>query len=357
MRVLIAALFVTTLSLVPRASAADAPPSPPAGWVLVWQDEFDKPQVDPSKWNVEDWPSGRNNELQYYTPEDVSIKDGCLRLGAQKREFKGRTMTAGAVNSRGRFAQTYGRFEVRARLPKTQGIWPAHWMLAEEGGWPPEIDIMEMLGHKPAEIHMTNHWRDDAKKHKQAGKMFKLDADSSLDFHTYAVEWEPDAIRWFIDGVQRFEVKEAVPAKPFYLLLNTAVGGNWPKNPDATTIFPQYHDIDYVRVYRRAAHPAQPTVRFINPTAHNPHANFASPLVARKTPVKVGAEITLAASACDADPKATIEYLDGTTVIGEAAAAPYTVAWRPAKPGAYQVTARIKGSAISSPPIKVDVAP
>ncbi len=239
----------------PAAVAVVAKPSP---WVMTWHDEFNRSAVDATKWTVYDKAAEHNNELQYYAPDDVSIVNGCLRLTSEKRDFKGLQYTSGAVNSKGKFAQAYGRFEARAKLPGTRGIWPAHWLLPGDGAWPPEIDIMELLGHEPTKVYLTNHWGADWKSHEHKGGSFG-GPDFSRGFHTFAVEWEPGRVRWFVDGAARFESREGVPDKPFYVILNTAVGGDWPGKPDATTVFPQFHDIDYVRVYKRRGQPAPPT--------------------------------------------------------------------------------------------------
>ena len=241
-----------------RIPAHAAPPAEaPAGaggadWVLAWADEFDGPGIDESKWTVENWASTRNRELHYYAPDEVYLENGCLRLRSRRREHEKRAYTSGAVNSKGKFSQTFGRFEVRARLPRGKGIWPAHWMLPQAGQWPPEIDITEVLGHEPGKVHLTHHW-GTARARKEKTAHF-VGPDFSADFHVFAVEWERGRIRWLVDGVERASstTPEGVPAEPFYVLLNTAVGGQWPGNPDETTVFPQYHDIDYVRVYQRA---------------------------------------------------------------------------------------------------------
>lgn len=237
------------------ATPASAPASAPSlpGWVLTFDDEFNGDTIDAAKWNPEDWASTRNHELQYYAPDEVSVSHGCLRLNSQPRDYKGRHYTSGAANTKGKFSQLYGRFEMRAKLPATKGIWPAFWMLPAGGGWPPEIDIMELIGHKPNTVYMTNHW-GTAKDHKQNGSPF-VGPDFSADFHTFAVEWEKGEIRWYVDGEQRFKSTQGAPDKPFYLLVNTAVGGDWPGKPDTTTVFPQVYEIDYIRAYQRPAAP------------------------------------------------------------------------------------------------------
>ena len=236
--------------LSPITGAADSkPPADLRGWHLVWNDEFDGQQIDLSKWRVENAGLFKNKELEYYSEDDAYVHDGLLTLRSQKRSMGGREYTSGLVETRGRFSRKFGRFEVRAKLPKGRGIWPAHWMLPENGRWPPEIDIIELLGHDPKKIHMTVHWGTYPAV-KRDSKSFS-GPDFSRDFHVFAIEWEPKEVRWFVDGKKKFSTSAYIPQEPFFLILNTAVGGDWPGNPDRTTAFPQYHDIDYVRVYAK----------------------------------------------------------------------------------------------------------
>lgn len=217
------------------------------GWWLIWHDEFDGAALDASKWVAEDADLVKNNELQYYSPDEVYLHDGVLTLRSQKRTIGHNSYTSGLVESRGNFSNRYGRYEIRAKLPKGKGIWPAHWMLPESGGWPPEIDIMECLGDDPYTVYGTVHW-GVWPNNSWAGGEYR-GPDYSEDFHTFAVEWEEGEIRWYVDDTLYLRATNHIPQEPFYIILNTAVGGNWPGNPDETTVFPQYHDIDYVRVY------------------------------------------------------------------------------------------------------------
>ncbi len=217
------------------------------GWYLIWHDEFNGDKLDESKWVVEDAALVKNKELQYYSPDEVYLHEGLLTLRSRKRQMGGRQYTSGLIETKGKFAQKYGRFEVRAKLPATRGMWPAHWLLPIDGSWPPEIDIMEMLGHKPRTVFGSVHW-GTFPANRYYCQAYK-GPDFSKDFHVFAVEWTPESIKWFVDGNKFSEVKKHVPDTPFYIILNTAVGGMWPGNPDETTIFPQFHDIDYVRVY------------------------------------------------------------------------------------------------------------
>lgn len=225
--------------------SASIPEKP--GWRLIWHDEFDGAAVDTSKWVVEDADLVKNNELQYYSPDEAYVHDGVLTLRSQKRTIGYNSYTSGLVESRGKFCNRYGRYEIRARLPKGKGIWPAYWMLPESGRWPPEIDIMECLGHDSYTIYGTVHW-GAWPDNSSAGGEYR-GSDYSEDFHIFAIEWEEGEIRWYVDDTLYFRTNNHIPQELFYIILNTAVGGNWPGNPDETTIFPQYHDIDYVRVY------------------------------------------------------------------------------------------------------------
>jgi beta-glucanase (GH16 family) len=228
-----------------------------AGWELTFHDEFDGDKLDTKKW-MDSYPKddrthgNANGERQYYAPDGFRVEDGKLRLIAQKRPMGGRPYTSGMVTSFKSFGQKYGWFEIRAKFPKGKGMWPAFWLLPTDDSWPPEIDVLEILGHEMNKVYFTNHWRDAKGEHKSHGTSF-VGPDLSADYHTFAAEWKPGEIIWYLDGVERSRSKEGVPDVPMYVLANLAVGGDWPGNPDETTPFPGYMDIDYIRVYRRAA--------------------------------------------------------------------------------------------------------
>ena len=219
------------------------------GWFLTWHDEFDGTTVDLSKWTPDDRNLHKNNELQHYRPDDVIVKDGILTLRSQAREFQGQPYTSGLVDSRGKFYQAYGRFEARVKVPKGKGLWPAFWLLPEDASWPPEIDIMEFLGHIPNIVNMTLHSPGPGGKITQHKDFFG--PYFPKDFHTFSVEWEPDEMRFFVDGKQRAAYKEHLPDKPHFIILNMAVGGDWPGNPDDPKVFPAKFEIDYVRVWQK----------------------------------------------------------------------------------------------------------
>ncbi|WP_424769317.1 glycoside hydrolase family 16 protein [Paenibacillus sp. sgz302251] len=219
-------------------------------WKLIWQDEFENNCLDPSKWNIEDWSAEKNNELQYYSPNNVKVEDGVLKLISKNERYKGKDYTSGAVQTKGNFDFLYGKAEMRAKLPAGQGIFPAFWMMTDkENTWLPEIDIMEMLGHQPDQVWMVSHWLGKDGTLKSESSAF-TGANFSKDFHTFSIEWTPHSITWLIDDEERFKTVKNIPSEKMYLYLNTAIGGNWPGSPDHTTVFPVSFEIDYVRVFK-----------------------------------------------------------------------------------------------------------
>lgn len=229
-------------------------------WELVFEDHFDGCELDTSKWTALHRRDSFNDEQQFYLPKNVSIiKEGnrsLLRLTSLKEDFGEngltRHYTSGLVHSKDKFTFQFGRIEFCARLPRSKGIWPALWAIPNSGKWPPEIDVMEMHGEFPRRIFMTQHWGTRYFHGQTNGKPFE-GPDFSADFHIFAAEWEPDMVRWFIDGEERFRHKKHIPNVPFYIIMNTAVGGkkSWGGTADESTEFPQHHDIDYVKVYQK----------------------------------------------------------------------------------------------------------
>jgi beta-glucanase (GH16 family) len=243
----------------PAATQPAAPPAQKPGWTLTLDDEFEGSRLDTTKWSDHYW-HGRthaNRELEYYAPDGYELKDGMLRLIARpvapedREKTKGLPYTSGMIEGSRKFAQKYGWFEIRCRVPAGKGLWPAFWLLPATRTWPPEIDILEILDHDPSTVYFTTHWRDANRRHLSDGHRFK-GPDFSADFHTFAVDWEPGTIVWYVDGVERARTSKGVPDEPMYLIANLAVGGDWPGNPDATTTFPAVMEIDYIRVYQRA---------------------------------------------------------------------------------------------------------
>ncbi len=244
------------------------------GWQLVWQDEFDGTSIDLSKWGHEvNAQGGGNNELQYYTArsENSFVGGGALTIRALKENYTGAEGTRAYTSARMRTLHKgdwkYGRFDIRAKLPRGRGIWPAIWMLPTDwvyGGWAAsgEIDIMELLGHDTKTVHGTLHYGGAWPENVNSGKALTLpQGDFANEFHTFRLDWEANEFKWYVDDelyqtqTQWHTKGQPYPApfdQRFHLLLNLAVGGNWPGNPDASTIFPQTMMVDYVRVYRRA---------------------------------------------------------------------------------------------------------
>jgi beta-glucanase (GH16 family) len=273
-------LFLYTLvaSLATTAFPQSTPPlATREGWTLVWSDEFNSPNgsaVDSSKWMTETGCRGwGNHELECYTDrsENVSVQDGNLVIRAIAEKYTGpdgvtRNYTSARLKTQGKFSQTYGRFEARIKLPGGQGMWPAFWMLGDDihkVGWPAcgEIDIMENIGKESTTIHGSIHGPGYV---GDTG----LEAPCTLpakqrftdDFHLFAIEWDAESVSFYVDKnlyVRRTRADlepgwKWVFDKPYFLILNLAVGGDWPGNPDSTTLFPQDMLVDYVRVYKRS---------------------------------------------------------------------------------------------------------
>lgn len=245
----------------------------PDKWDVVWSDNFSGDKIDESKWNFVQGGGGYgNNELENYTnrPENARVEDGHLVIQAQKEKYGNEDYTSAKLTTEGKGDWTYGRYEIRAKLPQGQGMWPAIWMMPSDynlyTGWPAsgEIDIMELLGNDPNTVYGTLHY---GMPWKHTGTDYKLPNNGSFadSYHTFTLDWEPGEMRWYVDGVlyqkqNDWYSKNASEAAPytypapfdrdFYLQLNLAVGGDWPGNPDSTTQFPQEMDVDYVKVYK-----------------------------------------------------------------------------------------------------------
>lgn len=236
------------------------------GMTLVWQDEFDGETL-----NLEDWTFERgtgsngwgNNELQFYREENTSLQDGYLIITAKEEDYEGREYTSSRIVTQEKQSFQYGRIDIRAALPKGQGIWPALWMLGESFStvsWPAcgEIDIMEMIGGgegRDSRVHGTIHW-DNAGSYASYGQSVTLANGIFSDkFHVFSIVWDETSITWYLDDVQ-FNVVDITPEnlsefqEEFFLIFNVAIGGNWPGSPDATTVFPQRMIVDYVRVFQ-----------------------------------------------------------------------------------------------------------
>ncbi len=248
---------------------------PRPGWTLTWNDEFNQPDgspPDPAKWKIEvNGEGGGNKELEYYTarPQNLHVKNGNLEMIALKETYTGadgvtRDYTSARLDTKSKFDQTYGRFEARIKIPSGQGVWPAFWMLGndiDKVGWPAcgEIDIMENIGREPAIAHGTIHGPGYSGE-KGLGAPYALTSGRFADdYHVYAVEWEPNQIRFYVDDrLYSTRTPADLPPgsiwvydHPFYLILDFAIGGGWPGDPDGATVFPQTMLVDYVRVYKK----------------------------------------------------------------------------------------------------------
>ena len=282
----LAPLICLTLPINGGLSPATAvKAAPPTVWSLVWSDEFDGPSgaaVDATKWTAEvgGWGWG-NNELEYYTarPANAYQSGGSLVIKAIKEHYTGsdnvtREYTSARLITKNKFSPQYGRFEARIKLPYGQGIWPAFWMLGNDidtAGWPQcgEVDIMENIGREPSIIHGTIHGPGYSGG-DGIGASYSLPNNQRFadSFHMFAVEWEPNVVRFYCDGILYKTLTPAnlpagktwVYSHPFFLLMNLAVGGYWPGNPDATTVFPQTMLVDYVRVYQRSTPSSTPVM-------------------------------------------------------------------------------------------------
>jgi beta-glucanase (GH16 family) len=261
------AVAILCIALLAPAFAAYAQNKP--GWDLVWADEFDGPNVNTAKWSISNGAANVNQELEYYSnsSKNVFIQNGCLVLRAIKEDFGGRNYTSGKMTSAGKGDWLYGRFEVRAKLNNGQGMWPAIWMMPTDGaygGWPSsgEMDIMELLGHQPNRVYGTIHWATNG-AHQQAGSSYTLKTGTFADtFHVFGYEWEAGKQRWYVDDSLYFSTTHGQPLdKRFFYILNVAVGGSWPGNPNSTTVFPNDMLVDYARVYRKSTSISEPVRR------------------------------------------------------------------------------------------------
>jgi beta-glucanase (GH16 family) len=250
--------------------------------VLVWSDEFNGPAnsaPDPTKWTFDIGAGGwGNDELEYYTERRKNVYqdgNGNLVIKALNQKYKGSNYTSARLLTQGLFTQLYGRIEARIQLPFGQGIWPAFWMLGDNinaVNWPTcgEVDIMENIGNQPS----TNNGTVHGPGYSGAGGLtaaYTLPNGEvfSADYHVFAIDWSPTAISFSVDGnVYATKTPSDMPSgdtwvftHPFFILLNMAVGGDYPGNPNSTTVFPQTMLVDYVRVY---ADISQPTAVLIN---------------------------------------------------------------------------------------------
>ena len=238
------------------------------GYTLVWNDEFSGTALDGGTWNYEigngsgGWG---NHELEYYTnsTKNVFVSNGNLIIEARKESISGFNYSSSRLTTQNKKAFTYGRVDIRAKLPKGKGMWPALWMLGSNintAGWPAcgEMDIMELLGQEPSKMYSTLHYGASAATHGSKGNSYTLSGGSFYDqFHVFSMDWKQDIVKLYVDNNLVLTVNKADVGTspypfnaPFFFIFNVAVGGDWPGSPDATTTFPQRMIVDYIRMYQ-----------------------------------------------------------------------------------------------------------
>ena len=237
------------------------------GYDLVWRDEFDGTEIDPANWTHEIGGDGwGNNERQYYTDrsDNSYLSDGKLVIEAKEEIYQGSAYTSARMITLDKQEYQFGRVDVRAKLPEGQGIWPAIWMLGaniQDIGWPAcgEIDIMELVGHEPSTTHGTAHWGPEEQPFSTfSGSPYNLTDGTKFSdqYHVFTIVWSFNEIKWYVDDNEFFKLTKSQVGNfypfnnPFFVILNVAVGGNWPGYPDETTVFPQRMHVDYVRVFQ-----------------------------------------------------------------------------------------------------------
>jgi len=268
-KLLISALLIIAAATVSCGTESGGENS--AGWELTWSDEFEGEagtMPNPSRWTFDIGTGDNgwgNGEFQYYTdrPENVSLDgEGNLVITASKELFSGSQYTSARIKTEGLFDQAYGRFEARIKTPFGRGIWPAFWMLGadfSDVGWPQtgEIDIMEFRGQEPSRIHGSLHGPGYSAGNAVTGSFTLNNGRFDTEFHIFAVEWFENRIDFYVDDIRYQSIErsdvggEWVFNKPFFLILNVAVGGTFVGPPSDQTPFPQEMIVDYVRVYNK----------------------------------------------------------------------------------------------------------
>lgn len=248
-------------------------PTSYASLSLVWADEFNGTTLNDKNWNYEIGTGCPNNcgwgnqELEYYRQENTSVKDGLLLIEAKAESFLGRAYTSSRLTTKDKVNINYGRIDIRAALPKGQGVWPALWMLGKNidaVNWPKcgEIDIMELIGGSgtmgpgnDSKLYGTAHWDDNNKQASFGGNTSLASGIFNDEFHVFSIIWDAKKIAWYLDD-KKFHEIDTTPAgldefqKEFFFVFNVAVGGNWGGNPDNSTKLPQVMAVDYVRVFK-----------------------------------------------------------------------------------------------------------
>ncbi len=239
------------------------------GMNLIWGDEFEGTSLNNSKWSYElgdgcpNLCGWGNNELEFYKRENGIVKEGVVILEVKKEKFQNSDYTSARIKTQNKFSFKYGRIDIRAVLPRGQGMWPAFWMLGNNissVGWPAcgEVDIMEMVGGKGREntVHGNARWDQSGLTDKSGS--YVLESGTFADeYHVYSLVWNEESISWYVDDVRYHTVSILDPDmsefhQEYFIILNLAIGGDWPGNPDATTVFPQRMAVDYIRVFQKS---------------------------------------------------------------------------------------------------------
>ena len=266
-------------------------------WQLIWQDEFNGSIGPDWVFEIGNGNGGwGNNELEYYRQANASIENGQLVITAKREDIGGYRYTSARMKTQGRKSVRYGRIEARIAMPSVRGLWPAFWMLGSnlaEVGWPRsgEIDVVEHI-NTDAVVHGTAHWQAADGSHASQGGQASVAVGG---FHVYAVEWDPQVIKWFVDG-QLYHVLDIVGGvggtdafeKDFFLLLNLAVGGNWPGFNIDEGALPAKLVVDYVRVYQDAARTATAWASLDAPARFIRHKNGRGRVDAKVAPAQDG---------------------------------------------------------------------
>lgn len=273
LRALVLAATCGCSVLAPLAAAGAQGPQMPGGggrWTLVFSDEFNGSSLDKSKWTTCYWWADDgctnlgNRELQWYLRANVRVSNGHLHLIAQRQKVRGirsRTFhyTSGMVTTGAshpsrttRFEFQYGFAEMRAKIPAGKGLHPAFWMLPAGQHENPEVDIMEVLGQSPRTLHTYLHYLDKSGREHRVGGPHHT-GDLSAGWAVYGLEWQRGRLSWYLNGkeIWRDDNPAHIPSEPMYLLVNLAVGGNWPGKPSSATVFPAEMVVDYVRVWQQ----------------------------------------------------------------------------------------------------------
>lgn len=235
---------------VTSSAAAPADPAAPGPWTLTFADTFSGSGLDHSKWSTcYDWEctNAGNNELEWYEARNVTVSGGTAKLTARPGRTHGKTYTSGMIQSSHKYTFRYGYAEIRAKLPMGTGLWSAFWLLPQDHSWPPEIDIMENWGSS-TNVGLYVHYLHKGKEATGGRGLTGLHLSSG--FHTFAVDWEPHRITWYVDGKAQATASVSL-SKPMYLLANLAINGWHP--PTSLTHFPASLTIDWIRVWQRPA--------------------------------------------------------------------------------------------------------